>query len=118
MTNASSTPPSTASTSHSETTMSFTSDTQSGLGIPGTRSHFLDPTGADGQLQGRLRYLTGGTGAPLVLLHTVRTQAEHFRHLVPLSRSDTPCTPLIFQEWATPRSSPAPPTRSPPCATP
>src|SRR6185369_14626384 len=34
--------------------------------------------------QGRLRYLTGGTGAPLVLLHTVRTQAEHFRHLIPL----------------------------------
>src|SRR6185369_13318046 len=34
--------------------------------------------------QGRLRYLTGGTGAPLVLLHTVRTQAEHYRHLIPL----------------------------------
>src|SRR5207248_1942577 len=34
--------------------------------------------------QGRLRYVTGGTGAPLVMLHTVRTQAEHFRHLIPL----------------------------------
>ncbi|MGC7098235.1 alpha/beta fold hydrolase [Amycolatopsis lurida] len=31
-----------------------------------------------------LRYLKAGTGAPLVLLHTVRTQAEHFRNLIPL----------------------------------
>jgi pimeloyl-ACP methyl ester carboxylesterase len=30
------------------------------------------------------RYLTGGSGPPLVMLHTVRTQAEHFRHLIPL----------------------------------
>lgn len=35
---------------------------------------------------GRLRYLSGGMGPPLVLLHTVRTQAEHFRHLIPLVR--------------------------------
>jgi pimeloyl-ACP methyl ester carboxylesterase len=49
--------------------------------IPGTSAHFLDPT-APGE--GRLRYLAAGTGAPLVLLHTVRTQAEHFRHLIPL----------------------------------
>lgn len=47
--------------------------------IPGTSSHFLETAG-----HGRLRYLTGGSGAPLVLLHTVRTQAEHFRHLIPL----------------------------------
>jgi pimeloyl-ACP methyl ester carboxylesterase len=60
--------------------MSATNDT-SGIRIPGTSSHFLDPI-APGQ--GRLRYLKGGTGAPLVLLHTVRTQAEHFRHLIPL----------------------------------
>lgn len=45
-------------------------------------SQFLEPTGPTGQ--GRLRYLTGGSGAPLVMLHTVRTQAEHFRHLIPL----------------------------------
>ncbi|HSV38978.1 MAG TPA: alpha/beta hydrolase [Nocardioidaceae bacterium] len=64
--------------------MSATSDTESTIRIPGTSSHFLDPTGAEAQGQGRLRYLTGGTGAPLVLLHTVRTQAEHFRHLIPL----------------------------------
>ncbi|MEU0881250.1 alpha/beta hydrolase [Lentzea sp. NPDC005914] len=51
---------------------------ETGIGIPGTTSHFLE-TG-----QGRLRYLTGGSGTPLVLLHTVRTQAEHFRQLVPL----------------------------------
>jgi pimeloyl-ACP methyl ester carboxylesterase len=49
---------------------------ESGISVPGTRSHFLEPGG--------LRYLTGGSGAPLVLLHTVRTQAEHFRHLIPL----------------------------------
>jgi pimeloyl-ACP methyl ester carboxylesterase len=62
--------------------MSETSDTGSGLRIPGTSSHFLDPTGPGDQ--GRLRYITGGTGAPLVMLHTVRTQAEHFRHVIPL----------------------------------
>ena len=64
--------------------MSVTSDTGSGLRIPGTSSHFLEPTGPGDRGQGRLRYVTGGTGAPLVMLHTVRTQAEHFRHLIPL----------------------------------
>src|SRR5881397_2201380 len=64
--------------------MSVTSDTESGISIPGTSSHFLDPTGAGDRGEGRLRYLKAGTGAPLVLLHTVRTQAEHFRHLIPL----------------------------------
>jgi pimeloyl-ACP methyl ester carboxylesterase len=59
------------------------SHTESSISIPGTRTRFLDPTGTDHR-QGRLRYLTGGSGAPLVLLHTVRTQAEHFRHLIPL----------------------------------
>lgn len=52
--------------------------------IPGTTSHTIAPrTGIDAH-QGTLRYLKAGTGAPLVLLHTVRTQAEHFRHLIPL----------------------------------
>ncbi|NUR04194.1 MAG: alpha/beta hydrolase [Streptomyces sp.] len=52
--------------------------------IPGTTSHTLAPrAGLDGR-EGTLRYLKAGTGAPLVLLHTVRTQAEHFRHLIPL----------------------------------
>jgi len=64
--------------------MPESSDTESRISIPGTSSHFLDPTGPDSGGQGRLRYLTGGTGAPLVMLHTVRTQAEHFRHLIPL----------------------------------
>ena len=49
--------------------------------IPGTTSHTL---AARRQHEGTLRYLTAGTGAPLVLLHTVRTQAEHFRKLIPL----------------------------------
>jgi pimeloyl-ACP methyl ester carboxylesterase len=57
---------------------------ESGIRIPGTRSHFLDPTASGGRGQGRLRYLTGGSGAPLVMLHTVRTQADHFRHLIPM----------------------------------
>ncbi|MYS91227.1 MULTISPECIES: alpha/beta fold hydrolase [Streptomyces] len=52
--------------------------------IPGTTSHTIAPrAGRDGR-EGTLRYLTAGTGAPLVLLHTVRTQAEHFRLLIPL----------------------------------
>jgi pimeloyl-ACP methyl ester carboxylesterase len=63
--------------------MPTTSTTESRIRIPGTSSHFLDPTGPDAS-EGQLRYLTGGTGPPLVLLHTVRTQAEHFRHLIPL----------------------------------
>jgi pimeloyl-ACP methyl ester carboxylesterase len=64
--------------------MSIDTDTKSAIRIPGTSARFLEPTdpGTDGA--GRLRYLTGGSGAPLVLLHTVRTQAEHFRHLIPL----------------------------------
>ncbi|MEH0548470.1 alpha/beta hydrolase [Streptomyces sp. B21-105] len=52
--------------------------------IPETTSHTIAPR-ADGHgREGTLRYLKAGSGAPLVLLHTVRTQAEHFRHLVPL----------------------------------
>ena len=64
--------------------MCLTSDFESGIRIPGTSSGFLDPSAPAELGQGRLRYLTGGTGTPLVLLHTVRTQAEHFRHLIPL----------------------------------
>ena len=64
--------------------MSSTPHAHSDIRIPGATEHFLDPTGAEPRSHGRLRYLTGGTGAPLVLLHTVRTQAEHFRHLIPL----------------------------------
>src|SRR5204862_5779362 len=60
------------------------SDTASGIHIAGNNSHYLEPTAKNGSGQGRLRYLTGGKGPPLVMLHTVRTQAEHFRHLIPL----------------------------------
>ena len=56
----------------------------SAIKIPGTEEHFLDPLSAKEGSPGRLRYLSGGMGPPLVLLHTVRTQAEHFRHLIPL----------------------------------
>ncbi|MEH1127118.1 alpha/beta fold hydrolase [Micromonospora sp. CPCC 206061] len=65
--------------------MAIMTNTESSIRIPGTSRHFLDPAaGSRDQGQGRLRYLAGGSGAPLVLLHTVRTQAEHFRHLIPL----------------------------------
>jgi hypothetical protein len=64
--------------------MPITSVTESGITIPGTSSHLLDSFGSDDPGDGQLRYLTGGAGPPLVLLHTVRTQAEHFRHLIPL----------------------------------
>ena len=63
--------------------MSTTTDHESGIVVPGMRSQFLEPADS-GSSHGRLRYLTGGKGAPLVLLHTVRTQAEHFRNLIPL----------------------------------
>ncbi|GAB2958902.1 alpha/beta hydrolase [Streptomyces pseudoechinosporeus] len=52
--------------------------------IPGTTSHTLAPRAGRHSHEGTLRYLKAGTGAPLVLLHTVRTQAEHFRSLIPL----------------------------------
>ena len=64
--------------------MSMTGDAESHITIPGTSSHFLDPTASGDRTQGRLRYLSGGTGPPLVMLHTVRTQAEHFRELIAL----------------------------------
>jgi pimeloyl-ACP methyl ester carboxylesterase len=51
--------------------------------VPGTTSHTIAPRGGHSR-EGTLRYLRAGTGAPLVLLHTVRTQAEHFRSLIPL----------------------------------
>ena len=52
--------------------------------IPSATSHTLAPAGNGPGGEGTLRYLKAGTGAPLVLLHTVRTQAEHFRSLIPL----------------------------------
>ncbi|SEF03352.1 Pimeloyl-ACP methyl ester carboxylesterase [Streptomyces sp. 3213] len=52
--------------------------------IPGTTSHSIAPRAGGHGREGTLRYLKAGSGAPLVLLHTVRTQAEHFRLLIPL----------------------------------
>ncbi|MFE3858664.1 alpha/beta hydrolase, partial [Streptomyces griseorubiginosus] len=40
--------------------------------VPGATSHTIAPRAGR---EGELRYLKAGTGAPLVLLHTVRTQA-------------------------------------------
>ncbi|MEU9223826.1 alpha/beta hydrolase [Streptomyces massasporeus] len=52
--------------------------------VPGTTSHTIAPRAGRHRGEGTLRYLKAGSGAPLVLLHTVRTQAEHFRLLIPL----------------------------------
>ncbi|MFD9318795.1 alpha/beta fold hydrolase [Streptomyces sp. NPDC060053] len=52
--------------------------------IPGTTSHTIPPRAGHHSHEGTLRYLKSGAGAPLVLLHTVRTQAEHYRLLLPL----------------------------------
>ncbi|WP_327430309.1 alpha/beta fold hydrolase [Streptomyces sp. NBC_01236] len=61
-----------------------TQDSRPTIHIPGTTSHTIAArAGLDGR-EGTLHYLKAGTGAPLVLLHTVRTQAEHFRFLIPL----------------------------------
>jgi len=65
------------------------SESRPTIHIPGTTSHTIAPRAGLDRREGTLRYLkagTGkaGTGAPLVLLHTVRTQAEHFRRLIPL----------------------------------
>jgi pimeloyl-ACP methyl ester carboxylesterase len=64
--------------------MSASTGLESAITIPDTSSRFLDPAGSGKHGEGRLRYLTGGRRAPLVLLHTVRTQAEHFRELIAL----------------------------------
>ena len=48
--------------------MSTITNTESGITIPGTSSHFLDPTGPGNRGEGRLRYITGGTGAPLAAI--------------------------------------------------
>lgn len=58
--------------------------TESSIRIPTISSRLLAPDGSDHEGHGRLRYLTGGSGPPLLMLHTVRTQAEHFRHVIPL----------------------------------
>jgi pimeloyl-ACP methyl ester carboxylesterase len=59
-------------------------ETHPTIHIPGATSHTIAPRAGRPNHEGTLRYLKAGTGAPLVLLHTVRTQAEHFRLLIPM----------------------------------
>ena len=66
---------------HRTKAMTTNNTNVSTIHIPGTSNHYLEPAHGG---EGRLRYVTGGHGAPVVMLHTVRTQAEHFRHLIPL----------------------------------
>jgi pimeloyl-ACP methyl ester carboxylesterase len=54
------------------------------------QSHTKTWTGGRGEVKffrrhdgSRLRYFTAGTGPPLVLLHTVRTQLDYFQRVVP-----------------------------------
>lgn len=63
--------------------MSPTFTTGTSITVPGMTSSLLDSVAQPSARQGALRYLRGGDGPPLVLLHTVRTQAEHFRHVIP-----------------------------------
>ena len=43
----------------------------------------------------RVRYLRVGSGPPLVLMHTVRTQLDHFQRVVPTTgRGSCSATPL------------------------
>jgi len=58
------------------------------VSVRGATSHTLPAAGQGADRRGVLRYLKAGSGAPLVLLHTVRTQAEHFRELIPLVAGD------------------------------
>ncbi|MFI5627745.1 alpha/beta fold hydrolase [Nocardioides sp. NPDC051685] len=53
---------------------------------PGTTTDVLGPAGPGDLRRGRLRHLTGGTGSPLVLLHTVRTRPTTSASLIPLVR--------------------------------
>lgn len=66
--------------------MTNDNDRRPTLPLPGMDSRYFDRPAAPGA--GRLRYLAGGSGPPLVLLHTVRTQAEHFRDLVALVQDE------------------------------
>ncbi|MER6134304.1 alpha/beta hydrolase [Streptomyces sp. NPDC001815] len=59
-------------------------ETSPTMHVAGTTSHTIAARAGRRNHEGALRYLRAGTGAPLVLLHTVRTQAEHFRSLIPL----------------------------------
>lgn len=59
-----------------------------GMTITGVDSRYLEAISGAGPGSGRLRFLHGGTGSPVVLLHTVRTQAEHFQGLIPLLLAD------------------------------
>ncbi len=44
----------------------------------------------------RLRYFKAGTGAPLVLLHTVRTQLDYFQRVIPALRDEFTVYALDF----------------------
>src|SRR4029453_16361117 len=61
----------------------------------------------------RVRYLRVGVGPPLVLMHTVRTQLDHFQFVIP--RMHSPCTRWHFQAWDGPTSSRARGTTRPHC---
>ncbi|MEV4021072.1 hypothetical protein AB0J35_62435 [Nonomuraea angiospora] len=66
--------------------------------IPGTTLHTIAPRGGRHSQEGTLRHLKAGTGAPLMLLHTARTQAEHFEAAVTSENG-----PALFREPVEPQ---------------
>jgi pimeloyl-ACP methyl ester carboxylesterase len=72
------------SSGHEEISIAMSPSVESTITIPSITPRYLEPSRSGEKGQGRLRYLTGGSGPALVMLHTVRTQAEHFRHVIPL----------------------------------
>jgi pimeloyl-ACP methyl ester carboxylesterase len=63
----------------------------------------------------RLRYYTAGTGRPLVLLHTVRTQLDYFQRVIPRLWDHYTIYAMDLPGMDGPTSSPARGTRSRSC---
>jgi|SRR5690242_21678817 pimeloyl-ACP methyl ester carboxylesterase len=63
----------------------------------------------------RLRYYTAGTGPPLVLMHTVRTQLDYFQRVIPLLWDHYTVHALDLPGMDGPTSSAACGTRSRSC---
>ena len=60
----------------------------------------------------RIRYLRVGNGPPLLLMHTVRTQLDHFQLVIPQITDAFTVYAVDFPAWAGRTSSPAPAMRN------
>ena len=71
------------------------------------------------EIDGRaLRYLKAGSGRPLVLLHTIRTQLDYFHEAIPALAENTPSTRWTCPGMAIHRSIRERITMSPICVAP